>query len=251
VPPSPPLPHHTGHCDDIPTLLGRVGTRRRHNSHCATYGSPVNDTLGSAHYGGHSTNRYTTTLEATPVRAHDAPCHLNRSRIRQDFHQLRGTARHTSTRREIVRHACKLLPPWPIKGGAVPQLRTRDDGQQSLTRSPPSPRYWHLPQSIPLGLGGQASSPTSLVATPLRAPRCKAIKCPEHTTAGCTAPAGTRINPVSLVASTEPSRGRSQRSLLVSVGTTFRTNNKDDDGAGGGSRTLKRAMMELQRGLAT
>jgi hypothetical protein len=56
---------------------------------------------------------------------------------------------------------------------------------------------------------------------------------------------------VSLVASTEPSRGRSQRSLLVSVGTTFRTNNKDDDGAGGGSRTLKRAMMELQRGLAT
>jgi hypothetical protein len=29
---------------------------------------------------------------------------------------------------------------------------------------------------------------------------------------------------VSLVASTGPSRGRSQRSLLVSVGTTFRTN---------------------------
>jgi hypothetical protein len=80
-----------------------------------------------------------------------------------------------------------------------------------------------LPQSIPLGLGGQASSPTSLVATPLRAPRCKEIQCPEHTTAGRTAPAGTRINPVSLVASTEPSRGRSQRSLLVSVGTTFRT----------------------------
>jgi hypothetical protein len=30
---------------------------------------------------------------------------------------------------------------------------------------------------------------------------------------------------VSLVASTGPSRGRSQRSLLVSVGTTFRTDN--------------------------
>jgi hypothetical protein len=28
---------------------------------------------------------------------------------------------------------------------------------------------------------------------------------------------------MSLVASTDPSRGRSQRSLLVSVGTTFRT----------------------------
>jgi hypothetical protein len=35
-----------------------------------------------------------------------------------------------------------------------------------------------LPQSIPLGLGGQASSPTSLVATPLRAPRCKQYSAP-------------------------------------------------------------------------
>jgi hypothetical protein len=51
----------------------------------------------------------------------------------------------------------------------------------------------------------------------------QAIQCPEHTTAVRTAPAGTRINPVSLVASTEPSRGRSQRLLLVSAGITFRT----------------------------
>jgi hypothetical protein len=49
----------------------------------------------------------------------------------------------------------------------------------------------------------------------------QAIQCPEHITAGRTAPAGTSISPVSLVASTEPSRGRSQFSLLVSVGTTF------------------------------
>jgi hypothetical protein len=69
------------------------------------------------------TNRYAATLEAAPVRAQDAPRRLNRSRIRQDGCQLRGIARHTSTRREIVRHVCKLLPPWPIKGGEVPQLR--------------------------------------------------------------------------------------------------------------------------------
>jgi hypothetical protein len=37
--------------------------------------------------------------------------------------QLRCTTHHASTRREIVRHACKLLPPWPIKGEAVPQPR--------------------------------------------------------------------------------------------------------------------------------
>jgi hypothetical protein len=116
--------------------------------------------------GGRTTNHYAATLEAAPVQAYDAPRHPNRSRIRQDGRQLRGTARHASTRREIVRHTCKLLPPWPIKGGTVPQpWGQRDDGQQSPTRSLPSPRYWHLPQSIPLGLGGQASSPTSLVVT--------------------------------------------------------------------------------------
>jgi hypothetical protein len=106
VRPSPPLPHHAGHCGDIPALLGRTGTRRRHNSHCATYGFFVN-----------------ATLEAAPVRAQDTPRRLNRSGIRQDGRQLRSTVRHTSTRREIVRHACKLLPPWPIKGGAAPQPR--------------------------------------------------------------------------------------------------------------------------------
>jgi hypothetical protein len=67
-----------------------------------------------------STNRYTANLEAVPIRAQDAPRRLNRSGIRQDGCQLRSTVCHTSTRREIVRHACKLLLPWPIKGGAAP-----------------------------------------------------------------------------------------------------------------------------------
>jgi hypothetical protein len=31
VRPSPPLPHHAEHCGNIPTLLGRTGTRHRHN----------------------------------------------------------------------------------------------------------------------------------------------------------------------------------------------------------------------------
>jgi hypothetical protein len=62
------------------------------------------------------------------------------------------------------------------------------------------PRYWHPPQSLHQGLGGHASSPALLIAAPLQAPRCKAIQCLEHTTAGRTVPAGTRIKPVSLVA---------------------------------------------------
>jgi hypothetical protein len=81
----------------------------------------MNGALEPAHYGARSTNRYTAALEASPVRTQDAPRRLNRSGIRQDSRQLRSTVRHTSTRREIVRPSCKLLPPWPIKGGAAPQ----------------------------------------------------------------------------------------------------------------------------------
>jgi hypothetical protein len=62
-----------------------------------------------------------------------------------------------------VRHACKLLSPWPIKGGVVPQQQG-DNRQRRLAHFPPSPRYWHLPQSVPLGPEGPASSPASLVA---------------------------------------------------------------------------------------
>jgi hypothetical protein len=71
--PSPPLPHHARYCGDIPTLLGRVGTRRRHDCHCAAYGPLVNGIHESAHYGGQTTNHYAATLEVTPVRAQDAP----------------------------------------------------------------------------------------------------------------------------------------------------------------------------------
>jgi hypothetical protein len=109
--PSPPLPHHTGRCGDIPTLLGRSGTRHRHNDHCATYGLPVNGTLEFAHHGGRSTNYCAAALEVTPVRAQDTPRCLNGSGIRQDGCQLRNTIRHTATRIEILSRACKLLPP--------------------------------------------------------------------------------------------------------------------------------------------
>jgi hypothetical protein len=91
---------------------------------CRVRPPPVDDTLESARGGGgRTTNHYAATLDAASVRAQDAPRRLYRSRIRQDGRQLRGTTRHASTRRKIVQHACKLLPPWPIKGGAVPQPR--------------------------------------------------------------------------------------------------------------------------------
>jgi hypothetical protein len=106
VRPSPPLPHHARRCGDTPALLGRTGTSRRHNGHCATYGLPVNGTLELAHHGSRSTNYYAAALETAPVQAQGAPRRLNRSGIRQDGRQLRSTARHTTTRVEIVWHAC-------------------------------------------------------------------------------------------------------------------------------------------------
>jgi hypothetical protein len=131
---------HPRHCSAMPgtvmtspMLLECTGTRRRHNRHCAEYGPPVDGTLEPACGGGRTTNHYAATLEAAPVRAQDAPRHLHWSRICQDDHQLRGTAHHASTRRKIVWHACKLLPPWPIKGGAVPHRR----GQGTMDNNHP------------------------------------------------------------------------------------------------------------------
>jgi hypothetical protein len=146
-----------------------------------------------------STNHYTTALEAAPVRAQDAPRHLYRSGIRQDGRQLCSTVRHTSTRREIVRHACKLLPPWPIKGGAAPQPRGQGttDNNHSLalcflhdigTRLNQTSGTWR-----PRLLSRLACSHPSTSTT------VRAIRCPEHTTSGRTAPTGTKINQVSLV----------------------------------------------------
>jgi hypothetical protein len=62
-----------------------------------------------------------------------------------------------------VWHAYKLPPPWPIKGGAVPRPQG-GDREHALAHFLPSPRYWHLPRSVPLEPGDPASSPALLVA---------------------------------------------------------------------------------------
>jgi hypothetical protein len=161
---------------------------------------PVNGTLELAPHSGRSTNRYTATLEAAPVRAQDTPRRLIRSGIRQDGRQLRSTVCHTSTHREIVRHACKLLTPWPIKGGAAPQPRghgTTDSDHSHVLRllhDIGTCLNQHSGTWRPCLLSRLACSHPSTSTT------VQAIQCPEHTTAGRTAPAGTRINQVSQVA---------------------------------------------------
>jgi hypothetical protein len=91
---------------------------------------------------------------------HDAPPEARIARTVVYSTTLYASLPHVA---RTVRHACKLPPPWPIKGGAVPRPQG-DDKEHALAHFLPSPRYWHLPQLVPLGPGGPASSPTSLVA---------------------------------------------------------------------------------------
>jgi hypothetical protein len=172
---------HPRHCSATPgttttspTLLECTGTGRRHARHCTPYRPPSTAPSSRPTGGGRTASLYATTLEVAPVQAQDSPRRPNRSEIRQDGRQLRGTARHASTRRRIVRHACKLLPPWPIKGGAVPQ--PQGGRRRAITRtlsafttilalaSINTSRTWR-----PGLLSRHACSP------PLRAPRCNAI----------------------------------------------------------------------------
>jgi hypothetical protein len=138
----------------------------------------VNGTLELVHHGVSQPTATPPPSRPPPVRAQDAPRRLNRSGICQDGRQLRNTVRHTSTRRKIVRCACKLLPPWPIKGGAAPSRG--DTGRRTAVTHTLSafPTILALASIKPLGLGGHASSPASLVATPLRAPRCEQYSAP-------------------------------------------------------------------------
>jgi hypothetical protein len=201
VRPSPPLQRHAAHCYDGSDAIEHAGTGHRHACYCTSYESL--STTPSSPPEGAPVNHHASTLEVAPVQAQDTPRRRDWSRIRQDGHQLYDTVRHTATRIEIVRHVCQTAPSLAYKRRGSPPVAGDRHGTMDSKHSHAlrfSPRYWHSPQSHLLGLGGHASSPASLVATPLQAPRCEAIECLEHTPAGRTAPAGTRINQVSLVA---------------------------------------------------
>jgi hypothetical protein len=169
VRPSPPLQRHAGYYNDIPDAVGVHGDGTSPCLPLCLVRTPVDGTLEPARG---------RRLNSQPlhhyVRAQDAPRRPNRSGIRQDSRQLRGTARHASTRRRIVRHACKLLPPWPIKGEVVPQPQDRRQWT-AITRTPSVFTTILALASIntsgtwrPGLLSRHACSP------PLRAPRCNA-----------------------------------------------------------------------------
>jgi hypothetical protein len=117
-----------------PALLERPGTGRRHTRRCTSYGPPSMAPSSLSVDEDRTANYYASTLEAAPVRAQDTPRHHDWSEIRQDGHQLHDTARHASTRRRIVWHACKLLSPWPIKGRVIPQPQKKNGTTHGNTR---------------------------------------------------------------------------------------------------------------------
>jgi hypothetical protein len=203
VRPSPPLQHHCnatpGTAATSPMLLRRTGVGHRHDCHCASYAPPSTLPSSRPAGSGQTSDLYATTLEADPIWAQDSPRCPNRSKIRRDGRQLRGTARHAFTRGRIVWYACKLLSSWPIKGGAVPQPQGTDTERRTTHTCTLSA---FTPILALASISTSGTWRTSLLShlacsTPLQAVRCNAIQCPEHIPAGRTAPAGTRINLVS------------------------------------------------------
>jgi hypothetical protein len=158
-----------------PMMLKRTGTGRRHARHCTSYDLLSMPPSSRPADGDQTANLCATTLEVALVRAQDSPRRPNMSEIRQDGRQLRGTAHHTLARRRILRHTCKLLSPWPIKGGAIPSRRGETETNDTLTRFSAS-----IPILALASINTSGTWRTNLLSrltcsTPLQAPRCNAI----------------------------------------------------------------------------
>jgi hypothetical protein len=120
-PPSPSaLCDHPGHCTTMPDAVEHAATGHHHDSHCASYGL-----MSAAPSNPHADGPRTSNLYAAPSkpllgtqRTHrDAPPEAGFDRTTVYSVALYAMHLHVG---EIVWHTCKLLPPWPIKGGAVP-----------------------------------------------------------------------------------------------------------------------------------
>jgi hypothetical protein len=97
---------------------------------------PVNQLLRRSPRSHSCTHTGRTT---TPQRERDLP---GRPSVPPCCSPYRYTCRNSAT--------CMLAAPslaYKRRGSPQPQRETWDDGLQSLTRSPPSPRYWHSPQA--------------------------------------------------------------------------------------------------------
>jgi hypothetical protein len=111
-----------------------------------------------------------TGRTTTPQPERDSP---GRSSAPQHCSPYRYTCRNSAAR-------MLTTPSLAYKRGVDPQPQGRDTGRRTAVTHTlsASPTILALASIKPLGLGGHASSPASLVATPLRAPRCKQYSAP-------------------------------------------------------------------------
>jgi hypothetical protein len=144
VQPSPPSRCHPRHCSAHPRRCGSAGRQ------AAAAPAAVPRTASRQLHPRVSTRE--TTEQKNPMLPHSKPLlggyrarHSAPTEVRFTRTAVYSTALYATPPHvgRIVRYACKLPPPWPIKGGAVPWPQG-DDGQCSLARFLPSPRYWHL-----------------------------------------------------------------------------------------------------------
>jgi hypothetical protein len=122
---SPSLPSalcdHPGRCTIIPDAVRVCGDGTPPRQPMCLVRPHVNGTLESPR--GRPSNEQPLhhppskpLLDAHRIR-HDAPPEARFARTTVYFMALYAMPLHVG---EIVWHTCKLLPPWPIKGGAVP-----------------------------------------------------------------------------------------------------------------------------------
>jgi hypothetical protein len=140
VQPPPPSRRHLGHCSAIPDAVGVWGTRHHRARCCAPHDLPSATPSSQSAGDDRTEDTYPPPskplLEGYRVR-HDIPPEARFARTAVYSTALFATPSHIA---RTVWHACKLPPPYPIKGGAVPWPQG-DDRQHSHARFLPSPRY--------------------------------------------------------------------------------------------------------------
>jgi hypothetical protein len=114
-------------------LWGYEATRRRHGGCCTPYGL-LSAAPSSQCTDNDSTEDFNTSPSKPLLRGHrachDAPSEARFARTAVHSVVLCVIPSHVA---RTVRHACKLPPPWHIKGGAVPW--PRKGRQRALTRT--------------------------------------------------------------------------------------------------------------------
>jgi hypothetical protein len=137
VRPSPPSQHHPGHCITISNTVGGRGNKTPPRQLLCAQRPLISRTL-------EANVRTTTKREASmPPHSkpfldsysalHDVPPEARFARTAFYSTALYGIPPHVA---KTVRHDCQLLPPWPIKGVAVPQPQGGRQG--ACTRTLPA-----------------------------------------------------------------------------------------------------------------